>query len=261
MPTETNLLLKIYIYIIVFLLGSVLASFVTCAADRYAAGESVVRGRSKCPVCGRTLGVLDLIPVFSYIFLGGKCRGCGAKIPIRCLITELGGGAAYVLILWKFGLSFEALEMALLAPALLAVALIDYDTMEIPNGLVIYMAVLFVAFIWAHEPLERLKDGAIGAAAIGGGILVIALVMDKILKRESLGGGDVKLFFAIGLFTGVWSGLLAVILACVAGLVFALAMRNKKDGQFPFGPSICLAAFAALLFGQDVITLYMSLFI
>lgn len=266
MLTIPTLGLRIYIYILSFLLGTCMASFVSCAAGRYASGVSVLRGRSKCDTCGQTLGVVDLIPIFSYLFLRGKCRRCGAKIPLSCLITELIGGAGYLVIVMKFGLSWLALELILLAPALLAVALIDLRTMEIPNGLLIYMVVLFAATLATYYPaiLQRLIDGAIGAAVYGGGLLLISLVMDKILKRDSLGGGDIKLFGAVGLYLGPWRGLLTVLLACLFGLATAgakaLAKKNNSR-EFPFGPAICLATFVSLLVGSDVIDMYLSLFV
>lgn len=262
MPTEFSIGLQIYIYILVFLFGACLASFITCAADRYVLKQSVLKGRSYCPACGHKLGILDLFPIFSFIFLRGKCRYCGAKIPARCLICELLGGAVYVLILLKFGFSFQSLELALLVPALLGISLIDYDSFEIPNGLVIYCAVLFAAFVASYaDPLKRLIYGLIGGAAFGVGTLIIALIMDKVLKRDSLGGGDIKLLGAVGLFTGPWRGLFMLILACIIGLVFGLITKKKSNGQFPFGPAICIATYIALLVGQDVIDLYLSLFV
>lgn len=262
MPTEFSIGLQIYIYILVFLFGACLASFMTCAADRYVLKQSVLKGRSYCPSCGHKLGILDLFPIFSFIFLRGKCRYCGAKIPARCLICELLGGAGYVLILLKFGFSFEALELALLSPALLCIALIDIDSMEIPNGLVIYCVLLFAAFIASYpNPLKRFLEGLTGGAAFGIGTLLIALIMDKVLKRESMGGGDIKLLGAVGLFAGLWRGLFMLILACIIGLACALIFKKTSNGQFPFGPAICIATYVALLVGRDVVDLYLSLFV
>lgn len=263
MPIEFSVPLQIYLYIIIFLFGTCIFSFVNCAADRYVCNQSVLKGRSYCPTCGHILGAMDLIPIFSYISLRGKCRYCGSKIPVSCLIAELLGGIGYVMIFLKFGFSFVTLELSLLIPALMAVALIDLKTMEIPNGLIIYMAALFVAFIASYYPdvLNRFLSGLIGGAALGGSLLIIALIMDKALKRESLGGGDIKLFGAVGLFLGPWRGLLAVILSCIFGLISALTIRENQNKEFPFGPAICFATFISLLVGSDIIDLYLSLFI
>lgn len=305
MPMDTAL--RIYMCVIAFILGACLGSFLECAADRYVSRQSVFRGRSHCTACGHTLGVLDLIPIFGWIFLRGKCRYCGKRIPASCLVTELIGGAAYLVIVLWCGLSFEALIVAFMAPALMLIALIDLRTMEIPNGLTLYLIALFALSIAAHygEALHYFLDGLIGAAAVGGGLLIVSLVTDKILGRESLGGGDVKLLFAVGLFLGLWRSLLMLITACIIGIVFGLVYKrfahktteiaatdNEKpassdtsssassetandkniappneseaaettNGEFPFGPAICIATFICMLFGSSVINMYLSLF-
>ena len=142
MPIETAL--WIYVLVLAFLCGACAGSFVNCAADRYAAKQSIFRGRSHCPVCGHTLGILDLFPIVSYIFLRGKCRHCGAKIPVRCLITELCGGLLFLTAAMRFGVSFQTLEYCLLFAALFAVALIDFDTMEIPDGIHLFGIFVFI---------------------------------------------------------------------------------------------------------------------
>lgn len=251
MPVE--ILLRIYILVLAFICGACAASFITCAADRYIAKEPIWRGRSHCPACGHTLGVRDLFPILSYLFLRGRCRHCGARIPVRCLFTEVLGGILYLSAALRFGLSFETLEYCLLFSFLLAVALIDYDSMEIPDALIACGLVVFGAFLWAHpDPYTRAVEGMIGALCIGGGLLLLSLLMDFILKKESLGGGDVKLFLLLGFVFGPWQGLLLVLLACVAGLVFLIPRDPKKE--FPFGPAIALAAWITALIGDTVIT-------
>lgn len=251
--------LRIYIGVIAFLAGACIGSFLNCAADRYAIGESVFKGRSHCPVCGRELGVLDLIPVLSYLFLRGKCRRCGAKIPIRCLFTELLGGLLWLFTYCAFGLSVQTAQYLLLFSALFAVALIDGDTMEIPDGITLFCLFCYLVFLpfLGNFPYS-LSEGLLGAAVIGGGMLILSLGMDFLLKKETLGGGDVKLFFVLGLFTGLWKGLLMLILACIVGLLAAVVQRNTKK-EFPFGPAIVVAAIVTLAVGQPIIDAYLSL--
>lgn len=277
-PTE----ITIYLSAVLFLLGACVASFVTCMADRYVAPKRQKRndwvagtkpqsfkmgtrellfGRSKCDTCGSTLGVLDLVPIFSYIFLGGRCRKCGAKIPARCLMAELTGGLAYAAIFLKFGYSFVTLEYLLLFPALLGLSLVDLDIMEIPDGLLIYMGVVFLVFLYPHGGyLARAKEALIASLAFGGGLLLISLLLDRILGRETLGGGDIKLIYILAHFTGVWCGLLTIFCSCIFGLLTVLTGgRRKKNKEFPFGPSIAAAGGLALLFGQELVDLYLSL--
>lgn len=250
----------IYVSVIVFLLGACIGSFVTCASDRYVAKESVLRGRSHCPVCGKTLGFWELIPIFSFLFLGGRCRKCGSPIPVRCFFTELCTGLLYLVTFLRYGFGLTTLEYLLLFSALLAVALIDRDTMEIPDGLLLFGFVVYVAFLYPHgNTVSRAWEGLIAALIYGGGMLVLSLLMDRVLGRESLGGGDVKMFALLALFTGLAGGLLMLLISCILGLLFALSLGKGKK-PFPFGPSIAIAAMFTLLVGQDLIEMYLSLF-
>ncbi len=264
MSIDLPLAADIYLAVLLFLFGACMGSFVTCAADRYVAKESVLRGRSKCPVCGHTLSALELVPIFSWLFLRGRCRKCGAPIPVRCFFTELLGGLAFAAIYLRYGFGFITLEYMAIFCALLAIALIDYDTMEIPDGLTVFIFAVFVLFLYPHSGsvgamTERAKSGLFGALAYGGGLLVLSLVMDLLLGKETLGGGDVKLFAALGLCTGLAGGLLLVLVSCVGGLLVALSVRKGKKKEFPFGPAISAAAVFVLLIGEDFVNWYLSL--
>ena len=148
----------------------------------------------------------------------------------------------------------------LLLAVLLLLALIDYDTMEIPDGLTLAGAVTFLLFLYPHGGWgERVTDGLLGGLVYGGGMLLISLVMDFLLKKDTLGGGDVKLFAMLGLFTGLARGLLMLLISCITGLLFALSARGGKKKEFPFGPAIAVAAMFTLIAGQDLINWYLSL--
>lgn len=263
MYIDLPLAVDVYIGIMLFVLGAVMGSFINCAADRYCRKQSVWRGRSHCDSCGATLTVIDLVPILSYLFLRGKCRRCGAKIPPRCLVTELLVAIIYALTYALYGCSFVTLEYIALFSALIALSLVDLDTMEIPDGLLLFCAAVFAAFVYLHgqgvdQMLDRLKDGVIGAVVYGGGMLTISLIMDRVLGRESMGGGDIKLFAVLGLFAGLVRGLLLLLIACIVGIISAYASGNKNNA-FPFGPCISGAAIITLLVGQQVVNQYLSL--
>lgn len=255
-------LLTAYLLFLAFALGACLASFLACLAGRAAAGEKRPwRGRSHCDSCGRTLGPLDLVPVVSYLALRGRCRTCGAKIGATCLVTECLLGAVFVTVVWRVGLSPQALELMLLACALLYLSLIDLATMELPGLPMLIGAAGFLAFLPAHpDPLRRLLLGLAGAAAIGGGVLAVSLIADKVMGRETMGGGDIKLLALLGLYLGPGGGLLLVILACLTGLVLAFATGRGRGREFPFGPAIALAAWPAVLCSEMVLSWYLGLF-
>lgn len=250
-----------YLIFLVFVCGACAGSFVNCAALRKVRGERFTRGRSHCPQCGHTLGVRDLFPLISYLALRGRCRFCGARIPARYPVTELVCALAFTAALLRFGLSVQTVRYCLLFAILLALSLIDLDTMELPDGLLVAGAILWAVFLpFSDAPLQSLLRGLAGGLALGGALLVLTLIMDKLLKRESMGGGDIKLIAMLGLWCGPAVGLLLVLLSCVAGLVFA-KLCSAGGRPFPFGPAIAVAAVPALLLGPQIVSWYWGLFI
>ncbi|MDY6308986.1 MAG: prepilin peptidase [Oribacterium sp.] len=286
--------LTIYISTIAFILGAVFGSFTDCMAYRIMNGESVLKGRSHCDVCGHVLGARDLVPIFSWLFSHGKCRYCDARISAESTITELLMGICFVITVTRFGLSFEALRILVLLVIFFALSIIDLHTLEIPDRF--HIAILITYFItlplvawqkttgysrvslwtlmtvqnsmniesqtagsttFTETLLHMLLPGLLTAALIGGGMLLISLIMDKVLGKESMGGGDIKLFFATGFYLTPLLGLFNLVLCCLIGLVFVFAFKKQK---IPFGPSICIGTFISLLFGNQFINWYISLF-
>lgn len=262
MPSYFTPALTAYILFLVAVLGACLGSFLTCMASRTVQGERRPwKGRSRCDHCGRTLDFLDLIPIASWLCLRGRCRTCGAKIGPRCLVTEVLCAAVFLSVVWRMGLTWQALEALILACCLVYLSLIDLDTMELPGIPMVVGAVSWLIFLPAYDdPTARLLWGLIGAAAIGGGVLVVSLIADKVMTRETMGGGDIKFLALLGLYLGPGGGLLLLILACVVGLVMAVVTGAGRGKEFPFGPSIALAAWPAVLFSKAVLSWYLGLF-
>lgn len=261
MPFYFTPAMTAYVLALAFALGACAGSFLECAAGRSVRGESALRGRSRCDGCGRTLELLDLIPILSWLFLKGRCRSCGAKIGARCVVTESLCGCVFASVLWRFGFSWICLELLILGCALVYLSLVDLESMELPGAPMAVAAGSFLLFLFAHgDPLRRLWWGLLGAAAIGGSVLLVSLIGDRVLGRETMGGGDIKLLALLGLYVGPDGGLLLVIAACAAGLAFAGLSRVGRGKEFPFGPAIALAAWPTLLFGERILEWYWSLF-
>lgn len=259
MNIEENTFLTVYIFVVAAIFGAVFGSFINCMAWRIAHEESVLKGRSHCAVCNHPLGVMDLVPVFSYLFLRGRCRYCKEKISPRYMAVELLMAAAFILAVQRFDLSLQTVWVCGLACILMALSLVDLETYTIPDrfiaaGIVWYFGVLLFADDWKGE----LLSGLAGGLSIGAGMLLLSLLFDKVTGKESLGGGDIKLFFMTGLYLGPWVGLFNLILSCFIGIGFVLCMRQKR---IPFGPAISLAAFVSLLVGSDVVNWYLGLFV
>lgn len=261
MPSDLPWYLQGYILFLAFWLGGCMGSFLDCAAGRYLRRIPFWKGRSRCDSCGHVLDPLDLIPIVSYLLRRGRCRRCGGKIPARCLVVECLTGLVYLTTVWALGPTLQSVEALVLESCLIWLSLVDLDTMELPNGPMLASAVSFLAFLPDHEdPLQRLWWGLLGAACIGGGVLLVSLVADKVLGKESMGGGDIKLLALVGLYLGPDVGLLMLILACLAGLALAAILKAGRGREFPFGPAIALAAWPCLLVGQRVLDWYFGLF-
>lgn len=249
-----------YVCALALFLGAALGSFLNCAAWRVVRHESFVRGRSRCPDCGHVLGFLDLVPAFGWLFLRGKCRYCGKKIPARYPLAELVFALVTLACVLRFDLTLLCARNLAFLACLFMLSLTDLDERIIPDG-----CLLAAALIWAvtapflYETWAEAGKCLLAALVYGGGILGVSLVMDKVLGRESLGGGDVKLFAVVGLYLGLAGTLFAVLLACVLGLLLALALKKTREA-FPFGPAIAAAAAIMLLWGGGLVEWYLGLF-
>ncbi len=252
--------LDIYIGILSFILGACFGSFLNCMAWRIVNGESVLKGRSHCDVCGKPLPARDLIPIISFLINRGKCRMCGAKLSVSHVVAEIASGAAFLLIIFKYDISLQALEMLIFAVILLASSFADLQGYIIPDRFIAAGIILRIPFFFfLPEWKTSLIDSLIGGFAVGGGLLLLVLLYEKIRKIEAMGGGDLKLLFVTGLYLGWAKNILCLLLACIIGIIFAIIMQ-RSDKAFPWGPSICAAAIITAMIGDTLINAYMSLF-
>lgn len=242
------------------ILGAVLGSFLCCAASRRGTGESVWRGRSRCDSCGRTLAAWELIPIFSYLFFRGRCRTCGKRIPVDAILAEALGAFSFAALTLRLGLTAELVMWLILAALLLLLGLIDAREQILPDRLLL-AAVLVRAVFWALSgfSLQELGRMALGAFGVSVPLLLLVLMMDRILGRESMGGGDIKLTAVLGLYLPWQQMLFMLLTACVLGIIGGLASRARGKA-FPFGPYLALAALVTRLAGENVIRWYMGLF-
>lgn len=251
--------LTLYCCAVAAVLGAAFGSFLNCVAWRLAHGEPWWKGRSHCPACGRTLAPPDLVPVFSWLFLRGRCRYCKAKIPVRYLLSELFFALVTVLCLLRFDLTLLCLRNWVLLCGLFCLALVDLEIYEIPDGCLLLPALVWAAaapFLGLARPGWR--ESLLAGVVFGGGLLLVSLALDRLLGRESLGGGDIKLFALLGLYLGFIGTLFTLILACVLGLLLGL-VRREEGGRIPFGPAIALAGGGMLLYGGALIDWYLAL--
>lgn len=258
--------LTAYCCFLALLLGACAGSFLNCAASRRVHGRSALRGRSCCDACGHTLAPRDLIPVLSYLLSRGRCRYCGAKLSSRHLWAELSSALTFLLLLLRYDISLQMLQALLLSCVLLACAFADLEGYIIPDRYILTGIILRLPFFFLLPDLKgQLLSAALGGFAVGGGLLLVVLLYEKLRRVDAMGGGDLKLLFLTGLYLGWLENLLCLLLACLIGIVTALAAQKRRPARqaprlIPWGPSIAAAAILTLLLGDPIISAYLSLF-
>lgn len=249
----------IYIYVLTFMAGALFGSALHCLAYRMARGERWSRGRSACPVCGHTLALPELVPVFSYLFLRGRCRHCRTPISPRYIAAEALLGLVFISLLARYGLTAYTLLMLILACCLFCASAVDAEISIIPDRFPLIAALFRLAYLVAFADLRALGEALLCGLCIGGALLALSLVMDKLLKKDSLGGGDIKLCALFGLYFPPAQCLFLLLCACAVGLVTALVLQ-RRERPFPFGPALSIAAWLTALFGETCVGAYLSLF-
>lgn len=244
---------SIYEQIVAFWLGCCLGSFYNVVIYRLPLNQSLAYPGSRCPGCGNEIRWYDNIPVFSYLFLGGKCRNCKASISVRYPIVEILTGIIALMLYRRYGLHPQFGIEFVFFSLLLIIAFIDLDTQIIPNVLSLSGIVLGVVFSF-FTPRLTWMDSLLGAFLGGGLLYLIAVGYEFIRKQEGMGGGDIKLLGMIGAFLG-WPGVVFTVLASsVSGMIIALPfMLRKGEGlgvRIPYGPFLALGAVVYLFWGQ-----------
>lgn len=252
-------ILTLYLCFWLALAGAVLGSFADCAVWRWASGGAMFRGRSRCAACGHALTPRDLVPVFSFLLARGRCRHCGEKIPAECLWAEIAGAAVFVCLGVRFGLSLELAQWLVLGALLLSVSLTDAAKRIIPDRLLLIMAAnRAVWMLILRQPVWDSVKTALASLCAGPlPLLALVLVMDRLLGRDTMGGGDIKLLMALALYLTWPQMLLALLGGCLLGIVGAALGRRR--GAIPFGPYLAAAAMAAVCFGGPLVDWYLGL--
>ena len=239
-----------------FIAGTFMGSFVGVLTYRIPRDEQWVKGRSVCPVCGHQLGVIDLVPVWSYVFLRGSCRYCHARIGVRYLWTEVCTGVLFVGLGWGLGWSADALKFAIMTVLALAVGIIDFETGLVPDTVVLpgtAIGLLFGALAGWHGLV-----GAAGGAAIGASLFALIILF----SRGGMGWGDATLGLMLGAFLGLRLSvvflMLAFIIGAFAGIVLMVFFKKKGKDSMPFGPAMAVGAYVAAIAGDDLITWYLT---
>lgn len=249
------------IYFFVFIFGAIIGSFLNVVIARYNTGESILKGRSKCFSCGKTLLWYELIPVFSFIAQNGKCRKCGSKISIQYPIVEIITGTVFALVwyisTWKLSfqvesqMAFFAIYFWIIFSLLIVIAVYDFYHQIIPDGLV-YAFIIFSFLGLFISPRNFLWDFLAG--------IIFFLFFASFWffsKGKWMGLGDAKLAIGIGWLLGLPVGLASIMVSfwigAVVGLFLIFSKRTGLKSKIAFGPFLIVGTFIGFLFGERLL--------
>lgn len=235
------------IYVILFIFGLVFGSFYNVVGLRLSKGESIVFPPSHCMNCNHRLHFFDLIPLFSYLFLKGKCRYCSKNISIKYPLFELLTAILFCTSYLKFGYSIETIISIILCSMLVIITVSDLDSYIIPDSVLIICSILiFGLYFYEYKtiPLNNLLNGIASFIFM----FLIKMLGNFILKKESMGDGDIKLMAVVGMVIGFKKVILSLFLASYLGLPYAIYIMVKKNvnHELPFGPFLSLASLILL---------------
>ena len=261
----TELPFKIMFLTVIFIFGICIGSFLNVVIIRLPRDESLIKRSSHCMTCGTKIRPIDLIPIFSWIFLRGKCHNCGEKISPRYPIVESLNGILYVLTFMILDINAKAIITCLLMSLLIVVGFMDWDTQLIDMKIVIPIFLLAIpAAIFTDD--VPLIHRIIGALAISVPFFIIGEVSRPIIRKtkgedfRAIELGDTYLMFAAGALLGTQAIIVSALLGIVAAAIFGVIIKLvTKDSKFAFGPYLSIGIAVAMLWGNDIAQWYIGL--
>ena len=251
--------MNLVLYLIIFILGISIGSFLNCVIYRLKSNQSFLKGWSFCPNCRHRLGFFDLIPILSFLFLKGKCRYCGKKISWQYPLVEITTGIIFVLI-FNFPNFITIIYLLIISCFLIIIFVYDLRYYIIPDE-IIYPAIgaVFIYKLIFNLQTPNLYFSLLTALAASGFFFLLWFLS----RGRWMGFGDVKLAFFMGFFLGFPNILVslfsAVFIGAIIGLVLVTLGKKTLKSKVPFGPFLVTGTFIALFWGQDLINWYISL--
>lgn len=246
--------------IFIFIFGVCMGSFLNVCIHRWPREESIVKPGSHCPHCKQPIAWSDNIPLVSFLLLGGKCRHCGKRFSTRYFVVESASGILWLSLWMAYGLSAFFAAGVVLISILLAVTITDIETGYIPDNFTypgmlagLALAALFPSLVGEGVWHQGLLRSGIGLLFGGGTLLAIGVFGNLIFRKESMGGGDIKLMAVMGAFLGAKKVLLVLLFAPMLALPFALFMKFiRKAETLPYGPYLALTGAWFYIYGDEI---------
>lgn len=253
-----------FFYLIIFIFGLIVGSFLNCVIYRLEINKSALKGRSFCPHCQHQLSWQDLIPVFSFLFLKGYCRYCHQKISLQYPLIEIATGILFVLIFnhWLLDIGICSLAyLFVISSFLIIIFIYDLKHYIIPDKIIyLAIAIAFLYQLFNHWPLI-INNLDFIYSAVGASFFFLLIVLAS--RGKGMGVGDIKLGFLMGLILGWPNILVALFLAFLIGAIIGIGLiiNRKKTlkSEVPFGPFLVTGTFLALFWGENIINWYFRL--
>ena len=243
---------KVYL-VFFFILGTVISSFLCVVGFRLPEKISFVKGTSRCDICHHKLKFYDKIPILSYIFLRGKCRYCRNQINIIIPVCEILGATLFSLAFYRFGFSYNLIIALLMSSLFILVLVTDVKYYIIPDSILVVFSILLIIVQFFNVGSKELLIHIITGVGLFFIMYLIMILGEKVFKKESLGGADVKLLFLFGLVLEPMLGIIAIFLASLIALPVSLVVLMKnKSHMIPFGPFLILAVLIILYSGVTI---------
>ena len=256
--------------ILIFVFGLVIGSFLNVCIHRIPSDRLSIHfpQRSLCPNCQSLIQFYDNIPIISFLLLKGRCRSCHTRISVTYPLVELTTAVTFLFLFYHFGLTLEMIQGALLVSLFIPIAVIDTKWMIIPNiiiltGIITGLAIITLMAILKQDVTYLLKH--ILWASIGSiTIQAIAILGRFVFRKESMGFGDTKLMFLIGLFLGRWQSILTVLIVAaftgsIIGLALIISKSKRPNSEIPFAPFLTIAATLDFIWHNQIWTTYLKL--
>ena len=245
--------MELYYIIVFFVFGTIFGSFFNVLGYRLPKEESIMFPGSHCPKCNYNLKALDLIPIVSYMFLKGRCRSCKTKISWFYPLFEFITGVIFAFSYYKFGFSLELISVLIFASSMIVIFISDYQTMIIPDEIIIFASVMLLSITFVDQGLISFLTSLYNGIIAFGFMFALKLFGDFVFKKESMGGGDIKLLFVFGIFFGWEMAIFSIFLGSLIGLPISIIfLKIKKENIIPFGPFLTMAALIIMFFKIDV---------
>lgn len=233
-------------YVMLFMIGSCLASFCCVIGERLPKKESFMRGRSYCAHCRRTLHWYELIPIVSFWLLRGRCRTCHSRIPISTFVLECVTGLLFVASVVIFGYSSQALQCILLILLFVIVTVSDLYYFIIPNKVLIFFTVVFCTLYCLEVTILEWR-------LLGALCTFCCLTLFTVFTRGGMGFGDVKLYTLLALVLPLSHIVLSLLMASSIGFIYASIKRYAKKEPLPFAPFIAIGTLISYFFGYELL--------